>query len=119
MLVTHKEGEKLGLEFMFNIGDSTNDFTQALRWNVDTSGGDAAPWQSTEFFGELTLGAPIPEPIVEEIAAPVESVPEAETVPEVVASKAAQTNDNIITVTAVLIIFGALTMAILKKKVVK
>lgn len=120
VLATHKEGDKLGLEFMFNIGDSANDFTQALRWNVDTNGGDTAPWQSTEFFGELTLGAPVPEPIVE-VVAPVDSAPEAvtESAPAVVATKAAQTNDNFITVTAVLVIFGLLTMVILKKKVVK
>lgn len=67
------EGAVLGLEFMYNEGDSTSDFTEAYRWNVDTANGDGAPYADTSSFGTLTLGAaPVVEteaPVVETIAA--------------------------------------------------
>ncbi|HIX93012.1 MAG TPA: hypothetical protein H9681_09045 [Firmicutes bacterium] len=56
------EGSVIGLEFMYNDGTADNAFVEAYRWNVDTANGDAAPYQSTEAFGELTLGA---APVIE------------------------------------------------------
>ncbi|HPE95358.1 MAG TPA: sugar-binding protein [Bacillota bacterium] len=55
-------GDDFGLEFMYNIMDSSSAFVNALRWNVDTAnalgaGADAAPWQSTEPWGNLVLSA--------------------------------------------------------------
>lgn len=58
-------GKQIGLEFMYNDVDDAGTFLTALRWNVDTPNGDAAPWQSTEFFGTLKLVAG-PEPVVVE-----------------------------------------------------
>lgn len=52
-----KEGMKMGLEFMYNEGDSSSDFVEAYRWNVDTANGDGAPYADTSAFGTLTLGA--------------------------------------------------------------
>ncbi len=47
----------MGLEFMLNIGDSTQEFTQAFRWNADTSPevGDNQPSKSTKHWGVLVL----------------------------------------------------------------
>ena len=47
----------MGLEFMYNEGDSSSDFVEAYRWNVDTANGDGAPYADTSAFGTLTLGA--------------------------------------------------------------
>ena len=52
-----KEGMKMGLEFMYSDGDSSSDFVEAYRWNVDTANGDGAPYADTSAFGTLTLGA--------------------------------------------------------------
>ena len=52
-----KEGMNMGLEFMYNEGDSSSDFVEAYRWNVDTANGDGAPYADTSAFGTLTLGA--------------------------------------------------------------
>ena len=115
-VLPHKEGDVLGLEFMFNIGDSTADFTQALRWNVDTAGGDTPPYTSTEFFGVLTLGAPVP-PIVEEVVielppdALVSDIPPAVVVPVT----APQTGDTMLYAGAVLVLAGA-ALLMLKRK---
>ena len=54
---TASEGQVCGLEFMFNIGDSSSDFTSALRWNVDTAGGEDLPFRDNTNWGVLTLGA--------------------------------------------------------------
>ena len=78
-----KEGQVMGLEFMYNEGDSTNDFTEAYRWNVDTANGDGAPYADTSAFGSLTLGAapvveteaPVVETVVEEAAAETTTAP--------------------------------------------
>ena len=116
----HKEGDVLGLEFMYNIGDSAADFTQALRWNVDTAGGDTPPYSSTEFFGVLTLGAPVPEPVIEEVAAvvadaaPVTEAPAAVTTTPVAAP---QTGDTAFYASAILVMAGA-ALLILKRKTV-
>lgn len=67
-------GEKLGLEFMLNIEKADGTFVQALRWNVDTANGDAAPWQGTSCFGDLVL-------VAETEAAP-ETEPETEAAPD-------------------------------------
>lgn len=56
------EGLQIGLEFMYNEGNAASDFVEAYRWNVDTANGDTPPYQSTECFGTLTLGA---APVVE------------------------------------------------------
>ena len=52
-----KEGAVMGLEFMYNCGTKDNDFATALRWNIDTSGSDLAPYKGSKDFGKLTLGA--------------------------------------------------------------
>lgn len=52
-----KEGMNMGIEFMYNEGDSSSDFVEAYRWNVDTANGDGAPWGDTSSFGTLTLGS--------------------------------------------------------------
>ena len=77
-----KAGTELGLEFMLNI-TLGGTFVQALRWNVDTASGDAAPYQSTAPFGKLVLGeAAAAETPAPEVDAPVETAPaEAETAP--------------------------------------
>ena len=61
------EGVKIGLEFMYNEGDSTSEFTEAYRWNVDTANGDPKPFQDTSAFGTLVLGA---APVIEETTVP-------------------------------------------------
>lgn len=55
-------GDDFGLEFMYNVMDSSSKMKNAFRWNVDTAdalgaGADAAPWQSTEPWGNLVLSA--------------------------------------------------------------
>ena len=73
------DGAVWGLEFMYNDVDESNTFINALRWNVDTAGGDVAPWQQVADFGEMTIEAyvapVVEEPAVEEPAAdaPVEA----------------------------------------------
>lgn len=73
------EGGKMGLEFMLLAQDWSNTMQQALRWNVDTASGDAAPWQGTTTFGTLVLGAaagaaaPAPAPAPE--VAPTPAAP--------------------------------------------
>ncbi|NLB16977.1 MAG: hypothetical protein GX827_09270 [Clostridiales bacterium] len=84
-----KEGNVLGFELMYNIGDSNADFAQAFRWNVDTANGDPAPWQDTTAFGTLTLGAPIVVAVEEE--APAAEEPAA--VEEPATEAAAETAD--------------------------
>ena len=79
-----KEGQVMGLEFMYNEGDSTNDFTEAYRWNVDTANGDGAPYADTSAFGTLTLGA---APVVETEAPVVETVAETTATETVAAPK--------------------------------
>ena len=74
----------MGLEFMYNEGDSTNDFTEAYRWNVDTANGDGAPYADTSAFGTLTLGA---APVVETEAPVVETVAETTATETVAAPK--------------------------------
>jgi hypothetical protein len=44
-----KAGMTLGLEFMWDTTEG------AIRWTVDTKAGESAPYQSTEFWGELVL----------------------------------------------------------------
>ena len=44
-----KAGMVLGAEFMWDTTEG------AIRWTVDTKEGETAPYQSTEFFGELVL----------------------------------------------------------------
>ena len=53
--LSHKEGDTIGFEMMYNIGDSEADFAQAFRWNVDTGNGDPAPYADNSSFGVLTL----------------------------------------------------------------
>ena len=79
-----KEGQNIGLEFMYNEGDSTSDFTEAYRWNVDTANGDGAPFSDTSAFGTLTLGA---APVVETEAPVVETVVETTATETVAAPK--------------------------------
>lgn len=79
-----KEGQNTGLEFMYNEGDSTSDFTEAYRWNVDTANGDGAPYADTSAFGTLTLGA---APVVETEAPVVETVAETTATETVAAPK--------------------------------
>ncbi len=99
-------GRTSGLEFMYNIGDSTADFTQALRWNVDTANGDPAPWQSPAKFGTLVLAdAPVIETAAPETeAAPADTASE-EAAPVVVTS--AQTADTLLSVITVASLIGA------------
>ena len=56
-LSTHKEGDKMGFELMYNIGDSDADFAQAFRWNADTGNGDPAPYADNSAFGTFVFGA--------------------------------------------------------------
>ena len=53
--VTPAEGTKVGLEFMYNDGNSESDFVEAYRWNVNTASGDPMPFQDTSAFGLLIL----------------------------------------------------------------
>jgi hypothetical protein len=103
------EGRKSGLEFMFNVGGSDADFTAALRWNVDTAGGDPAPYQSPAAFGTLVLGA---APVIETEPPETEAPADEPVVDAPVAVPAAQTSDILLSVTtaaflAVGIIFAA------------
>lgn len=50
------DGNKIGLEFMYNDCDENGTFLEALRWNADTANGDTPPWQGTRSFGELVIG---------------------------------------------------------------
>ncbi len=56
-----------GLEFMYNDSDEDGNFIGALRWNVDTLGGDVPPYQEVANFGDLYFDAYV-EPVVEPIA---------------------------------------------------
>lgn len=70
------------LEFMLNIEKADGTFIQALRWNVDTAGGDPAPWQGTAAFGEMVLV---------DAAAETEAETEPETEPETMAETEPET----------------------------
>ncbi len=85
LAIEPKGGEKLGLEFMLNIEKSDGTFVQALRWNVDTANGDAAPWQGTSNFGDMILAAE-GEAATTPAAEPETTAPE--TVPETTAEPA-------------------------------
>ncbi|MCR5264027.1 MAG: hypothetical protein K6D94_09145, partial [Clostridiales bacterium] len=58
--ISHKEGETVGFELMYNIGDSDADFAQAFRWNADTGSGDPAPYADNTAFGALILAGAAP-----------------------------------------------------------
>lgn len=62
-----KGGSVWGMEFMYNDADENGEFLNALRWNVDTAGGDVAPWQEVANFGTLTLAEYV-APVVDEPA---------------------------------------------------
>lgn len=72
-------GTKIGLEFMYNEGDSANAFIEAYRWNVDTANGDPAPYENTSAFGTLILGA---APVVETEAEVVDVVVDVPAAPQ-------------------------------------
>lgn len=82
MVIEPEGGEKLGLEFMLNIEKSDGTFVQALRWNVDTASGDAAPWQGTSNFGDMILAAEGESAEAEPAAEPETTAPETEAEPE-------------------------------------
>lgn len=107
---TPAEGQKCGLEFMFNIGGAAADFVTALRWNVDTAGGDPAPFTNTTKWGTLILGA---APVVE-TAAPETDAPAA--VGTAPAETVAQTGDAVISVVAIIVLAAAGTIYIGKKR---
>ncbi len=122
----HKEGNVIGFELMYNIGDSNADFAQAFRWNVDTANGDPAPWQDTTAWGNLTLGAapviaveevPAEEPATAEEPA-AEEAPAAEApvaaAPPAAALPAAQTSDT--AAIAILAVAAVFATAVLIKK---
>jgi len=76
------EGDKSGLEFMYNDADESDLFIEAYRWNVDTNSGDQPPFQSTSDFGLLTLGnenGSVPEESTPESSTPESSTPESST----------------------------------------
>ncbi len=105
------EGLQIGLEFMYNEGNATSDFVEAYRWNVDTANGDTPPYQSTECFGTLTLGA---APVVETEAPETEAeVVDAAAAPAVAA--APQTFDAGV-IAAVAAIVSAAGYAVSKKR---
>lgn len=118
--VTPVAGLEIGLEFMANV-QVGGTFTQAFRWNADTAGGDAAPWQSTAPWGTLVLGAAASEEVVEETPVeetpveetpveetPVEEAPVEEAVDETPVTTAPSTSDyiTVIAIVAVLALAG-------------
>ena len=100
------EGAKIGLEFMYNEGDSANAFTEAYRWNVDTANGDPAPYANTSAFGTLILGA----------APVVETETEAEVVDVVVEAPAAPQTFDFGVIAAVAAVVSAAGYAISRKR---
>lgn len=131
-----KGGETLGLEFMLNIEKEDGTFVQALRWNVDTAGGDPAPWQGTAAFGDLVLvdasAAPETEAETEpETAAETEPETAPETEPEtaaetepavepaeetVVTETTAPQTFDVVVVSAVAAVISACGYAVTKKR---
>lgn len=61
-------GSSIGLEFMYNDADVDTTFLNALRWNVDTAGGDTAPYMAVDNFGTLVFAEYV-APVVDEPAA--------------------------------------------------
>ncbi len=110
---TAAEGRTSGLEFMLNVGGADADFTAALRWNVDTAGGDPPPYQSPAAFGSLVLGA---APVIE-TAAPETEAPAAETAAEAPAAEApadvpaAQTSDLLLSAAAAVLFASGVIFA--------
>ena len=109
------ENTAFGLEFMYNDCDEDGTFLDALRWNVDTAGGDAPPYANVDNFGKLTFAAYV-EPVVEE--APAEEAPAAEAAAEAPAAAAPaaapKTADAGIVVAAV--VAAAAAAVVLSKK---
>jgi len=103
-LVKIEAGMVLGCEFMWDDQGAG----LALRWNVDTNGGDTAPYKSTKDFGEFILKEEVVE-IIEETEAAAAEAPKSE------APKAAKTADPI-TLAAVALVAVMGTGVVLGKK---
>lgn len=113
-LNTVAEGSSFGLEFMLLAQDWTEVMQQALRWNVDTNGGDNPPYLSTEKFGTLVLGA---APASAETEMPATEAPETEA-PSASQdnTKATQTSDGIaLSVSAAVAALGCAAIVFKKK----
>lgn len=109
-------GKEIGIEFMYGDSDATG-FIEALRWNVDTPGGDTPPYQSTEHFGKMRMiAAPVVEVPVEEV--PAEVPGEEAAVTETPATKpvAPQTSDYGFISAGIAIIALASLIAVSKKR---
>ncbi len=94
-------GDAIGLEFMYNDGNSLSAFIEAYRWNANTSAGDPAPYQSTAAFGVMYL----------------EGEPEAPETPETPDTPAnPETSDNLAITVGVLALAAAGVVIASKKR---